>query len=85
MSNGIRFYNARPPDRRSFTVGKSAQIGPPSYRRCPGGVVVPLTCAGRPWRRLQVGSDGALFGCVTKWQSDRRGRVFRCRAGRALF
>ena len=51
-------------------------IGPPSYRRCPGGVVVPLTCAGRPWRRLQVGSDGDLFGCVTKWQSDRRGACF---------
>ena len=24
---------------------------------------VPLTCAGSPWRRLQVGSDGALLGC----------------------
>ena len=28
-----------------------------------GAGAVPLTCAGRPWRRLQVGSDGALFGC----------------------
>ena len=27
------------------------------------GVRCPLTCAGRPWRRLQVGSDGALLGC----------------------
>ena len=25
---------------------------------------------------LQVGSDGALLGCVTKWQSDRRGACF---------
>ena len=28
-----------------------------------GAGAVPLTCAGRPWRRLQVGSDGALLGC----------------------
>ena len=33
-------------------------------RRVAGGAgAVPLTCAGRPWRRLQVGSDGALLGC----------------------
>ena len=55
-------------------TSRGSMIGPPSYRRCPGACsVVPLTCAGRPWRRLQVGSDGALFGCVTKWQSDRGG------------
>ena len=34
---------------------------PFSTVRC--GFAVPLTCAGRPWRRLQVGSDGALLGC----------------------
>ena len=44
-------------------LGAVPKTGPPSYRRCPGGVAVPLTCAGRPWRRLQVGSDGALLGC----------------------
>ena len=63
------------------------KTGPPSYRRCPGGVrVVPLTCAGRPWRRLQVGSDGALLGCYGRRVvvATIRARLPPARLGRRL-
>ena len=52
--------------------GAGAAAGAPSWSTTGAAIsrvigwprfAVPLTCAGRPWRRLQVGSDGALLGC----------------------
>ena len=55
-------YKARSRRGPVFTFARLVDLVGALARPAAAGAV-PLTCAGRPWRRLQVGSDGALLGC----------------------